>query len=236
MIKRGFPKDLPVRPAHSLQLDWWVTQRNFIQIWLPEGIMTNGETIWFLLRDVTDLRWSCDADGTWRSRFEMPGRCEIVTETRERDDGIDFLIHLTNRSQQTWRGAHLPVCVQLATAPDFRDPNMERTYFRKGDQWERFTAADVKPVYPGGCHFFGHMKETGNTTPGRAEIRVASKCGAWYLSHYFREATAVGGNCHETICCLHSNPVVGDLNAGESKQLSGWIRVRNEPVSSPPLS
>ena len=39
MIKRGFPKDLPVRPAHSLQLDWWVTQRNFINIWMPEGVI-----------------------------------------------------------------------------------------------------------------------------------------------------------------------------------------------------
>ena len=237
MIKRGFPKDLPVRPAHSLQLDWWVTQRNFINIWMPEGVMSDGgNTVWFLLRDVTDLRWSCDANGVWESRFEIPGRCEVVARTSEREDGIDFTIRLTNRGEQSWKDAHLPVCVQLATAPDFRDPGMERTFYRTGNGWQRFTPSDVNPVYPGGCHFYGNMKQSGKTPAGRAEIRVASQCGKWYLSHYFREARSVGGNCHETICCVHSNPVVGTVRPGESKEVYGWVRVRNEPVDSPPLS
>ena len=58
IFKPGFPDDLAVRPAHALQLDMWVTERNFIDIWLPEGVFSDdNETEWFLLREFTDLRW-----------------------------------------------------------------------------------------------------------------------------------------------------------------------------------
>jgi hypothetical protein len=55
------------------------------------------------------------------------------------------------------------------------------------------------------------------------------------VSHSFDNAVSVGGNCHETICCIHANPVVGALPPGETKESHGWLRVRNEPVDAPPL-
>ncbi|MSR64165.1 MAG: hypothetical protein EXS18_00090 [Verrucomicrobiae bacterium] len=277
MIERGFPNDLPVRPAHSLQLDWWITQRNLINIWLPEGVFSDAGSIeWFLLRDVTDLRWSSAKDGAWESRFAMKDRCEVVTRTTERKDGVDFTIRLTNRSVKTWPNANMPVCVQLATAPDFRDPGLQRTYHHAKDGWRKFAPTDAKPVYPGGCHFFGGMRlraclesaigvptlvgclskrppippkggtpngckrlskhtlSKGNDS-GRAEIRASSKCGQWHLSHSFDNAVSVGGNCHESICCVHANPVVGELKPGETKESRGWLHVRKESVNARPL-
>jgi len=236
MIRRGFPKDLPVRPAHALELDWWVTQRNFIRIWLPEGLNSDtSTTVWFLLRDATDLRWACVREGVWESRFEMPGRCEIVTRTAERDDGIDCSIRLKNLGNQTWPNAHMPVCVQLATAPDFRDPALERTFYHTKNGWRKFDPRDVKQAYPGGCHFFGSMRLNDGGDFERAEIRVASKCGKYCLAHWFDNAVSVGGNCHETICCIHANPVAGKVAPGETKESRGWLRIRNEPVDSAPL-
>jgi hypothetical protein len=235
MIQRGFPKDLPVRPAHALQLDWWVTQRNFINLWLPEGVMSDGgKVVWFLLRDPTDLRWSHD-QGIWESRFAMEGRCEVVARVAPREDGIDLCVRVKNLSESAWPGTHLAVCVQLATAPDFRDPGLERTYFPAPGGWRKFEAGTVKQVYPGGCHFYGVMNSGETAQLDRAEIRVASQCGRWFLSHFFREAVSVGGNCHETICCVHANPVLGPLAPGATKETTGWLRVRNEPVNSPPL-
>ena len=237
MIQRGFPKDLPVRPAHALQLDWWITQRNLISIWLPEGVFSDaGKTEWFLLRDATDLRWTCAKEGTWESHFALKDRCEIVTRTMEREDGVDFTVRLTNLSSRTWPNANMPVCVQLGTAPDLRDPELQRTWHHTKDGWRKFAPTDAKPVYPGGCHFFGGMRLGEGNDSGRAEIRVASKCGQWHLSHSFDNAVSVGGNCHESICCIHANPVVGELKPGETKESRGWLRVRKEPVHSPPLS
>src|SRR5262249_19418884 len=154
MIQRGFPKDLPVRPAHALQLDWWITQRNMINLWLPEGVYSDPGTIeWFLLRDVTDLRWSCGKDGAWESRFERKEHCEVVTRTTEREDGIDFSIRLRNLSPRTWSHSSMAVCVQLATAPDFRDPGLERTFHHTRNGWRKFDSKEVRLAYPGGCHF-----------------------------------------------------------------------------------
>lgn len=234
MIKRGFPKDLSVRPAHALELDWWITQRNFIRVWLPEGVFADaGEVVWFLLREPTDIRWSQITDDVWESRFEKKDACEIVTRTTERADGIEFLIRLKNLSSTTWPNANMPVCVQLATAPDFRDPGLERTYHRSGEGCQKFDPKSVKPAYPGGCHFFGSMSLGDKGTPGGAEVRVTSRCGQWHLAHSFENAVAVGGNCHETICCVHANPVVGVVKPGETKEARGWLRVRNEPVDAP---
>jgi hypothetical protein len=235
MIKRGFPKDLPVRPAHALELDWWITQRNLIRIWLPEGLFADaGEVVWFLLREPTDIRWSRIADDVWESRFEKKNACEIVTRTSKREDGIDFSIRLTNLSAMTWPNANMPVCVQLATAPDFCDPGLERTFYPGSQGWQKFDPKSVKAVYPGGCHFFGSMKLGDTHAAGGAEIRVASRCGQWHLSHSFENAPSVGGNCHETMCCVHANPVVGMVRPGETKEARGWLRVLNQPVTNAP--
>jgi hypothetical protein len=237
MIRRGFPDDLPVRPAHALELDWWVTQRNFIRIWLPEGVFSDaGKIEWFLLREPTDLRWDCPRPGTWENRFEKPGCCEVVTRTTEREDGIDFVVRLKNLSARIWPGANMPVCVQLATAPDFRDPGLERTHYHTRTGWKRFDAESVRPAYPGGCLFFGGMRLDDAGDFDQAEIRVASRCGQWFLAHWFENAITVGGNCHESICCIHANPVVGQLKPGEMKESRGWLRLRKGAMDSPPLA
>lgn len=234
MIQRGFPQDLAVRPAHALQLDWWITQRNFINIWLPEGVFADASNcVWFLLREPTDIRWSCDAGGVWESRFTMKDRCEVVSRTREREDGIDMTVRVINLSRDTWPNTYVVVCVQLATAPDFADPRLERTWHHVNGAWRKFDPASVRKAHPGGCHFFGGMKPEDRATLSRPEIRVGSVCGRWHLSHSFPEATAVGGNCHATITCIHANPVLGALKPGESKAATGWLRVRHEPATSP---
>lgn len=235
MIQRGFPKDLAVRPAHALQLDWWITQRNFINIWLPEGVFADASNcIWFLLREPTDVRWSRDANGVWESRFTMKDRCEVVSRTREREDGIDMTVSVKNLSREVWPNTYVVVCVQLATAPDFTDARLERTWYHAGNEWRRFDPSSVKKTYPGGCHFFGAMKQGEKVASGRPEIRVGSVCGQWHLAHTFEGATSVGGNCHETITCIHANPVLGELKPGATKEARGWLRVRREPVTTGP--
>lgn len=223
-----------MRPAHAVQLDWWVTQRNIINIWLPEGVFADDKNIvWFLLRDPTNMRWTSGVDGTLESHCAMKKKCEIFSRTTPRDDGVDLMMRVTNLSDKLWPRTSLAVCVQLATAPDFRDPMLERTYFRAGGSWRKFDPATVKQAYPGGCHFYGGMKPVDDAPVERPEIRVASRCGKWHLSHHFPQAVAVGGNCHETICCVHTNPILETIKPGESKEVTGWLRVRNEPVDAP---
>ncbi|MFM1551464.1 MAG: hypothetical protein ACKJSG_18825 [Lentisphaeria bacterium] len=229
IFKPGFPGDLAVRPAHALQLDMWVTERNFIDIWLPEGVLSDdNETEWFLLREFTDLRWQYDADGGWRSCFEKPGHCSVLATATSRDDGVDLRLQVTNLSDRVWPRTRAPVCVQLAAAPDFRDPALERTCFVAGGSPKAFRADQVERVYPGGCHFYGNMagpRPTGDVS----EIRVASRCGRWHLAHGFETADGVGGNCHESICCIHADPLLGELQPGQCGEATGWIRLRREP-------
>lgn len=103
-------------------------------------------------------------------------------------------------------------------------------YYLANGRWRKFDPAHVKKSYPGGCHFFGAMKHGDAIRLDRPEIRVASKCGQWRLAHWFEQAKSVGGNCHETITCIHANPELGDLKAGEMKEGRGWVRVRKEAI------
>ena len=235
MIQRGFPQDLPVRPAHALQLDWRVTQRNLIPIWLPEGVSADGRWVWFLLREPPPLHWTVGGEAECEGRFELNDRCRVVARTAPRDDGIDLHLQVTNLTPAAWSTVRLTVCVQLAAAPDFRDPGLERTWYHTRGGWRKFDPQKTNRSYPGGCHFYGTDYQPDKSDVDRFEIRVASPCGRWFFSHCFPQATAVAGNCHESFCCVHSDPVFGPVAPGATGEARGWIRVRNESVDVPPL-
>ena len=226
---RVFQTISPCARRTPCKLDLWVTERNFIDIWLPEGVLSNDDqTVWFLLREATDLRWQYDGAGTWQSSFEKAGQCAVEATVTTRDDGVALQLQVTNLTGYVWPRAQAPVCVQLAAAPDFRDPALERTRFLAADNWQVFRADQVRRTYPDRCHFFGAMGVP--EAAGGNEIRVASRCGGWHLAHYFETASGVGGNCHESICCIHANPLLGELHPGQSGVATGWIRLRREPA------
>ncbi|NQU11225.1 hypothetical protein HQ590_10570 [bacterium] len=235
MIPRGFPDDLPVRPAHMFELDWFVTQRNQIHIWAPEGVTVNGRLLWFLLREPPAMQWTAVGTEGWESRFEVRDRCRVAARELPRDDGIDLELEATNLGPETWQETQLTVCVQLAAAPDFRDPELERTYYHTAPGWRKFDPRRVHRSAPGRCHFYGTDHEPPETRGGRPEIRVASVGGQWHLAHWFREAAGVFGNCQPGFCCVHANPVVGTVPPGATGAARGWLRIRRGAVTEPPL-
>lgn len=231
VIPRGFPQDRPIRPGNSLDLDWFVTQRNLIRIWAPEGITANGKLQWFLLREPPPITWAPLGTEGWESRFEIPGRCGVVTRARPRDDGIDLELDATNLGTMPWTGTRLTVCVQLAAAPDFRDPGLERTYHPTPQGWQKFARDEVRDsVPPGRCTFYGTAPAPGTGEAGPAEIRVGSVCGKWHLAHWFCEARGVIGNCQPGFCCVHANPELGTVAPGATATARGGVRVRRGAV------
>ena len=78
----GFPTDWQIRPANYIQLDWLAYTRNFIHIWLPEGVSTGHNTALFILSEETDFHFTRLASHQWVHTFEKPGVLSLRGECR----------------------------------------------------------------------------------------------------------------------------------------------------------
>ena len=214
----GFPGDWPVRPANSLQLDWRAHTRNFIHLWMPEGISTRSEPAapLFILNEVADYRFSRPQEGLWVQEFTKPGVLSLRGECRDIANGVSLSLRVTNFSGRPWEGVIGGVCVQLAAAPDFTDPDRERT----------FGTADGKLIRMGEPRGFQGLTQhfSPATAPTENFICVESREPGFVLAQWWEgDGRFVGGNCHRSITCIHAPPDFGDIGPGQSVERTGRL-------------
>jgi len=216
-FERGYHEDWQIRPANYIQLDWLAHMRNFIHIWLPEGVTTsNVDKPIFILREEVDFHFFRESPDYWVHTFEKPGVISLRSECLAIPDGVALALELTNLSPDDWEDVQGGVCVQLIAAPDFADCALERT----------FGVTDgrrIPPVQPDRSTPWSHhfrMRESSNDN----FIAVASREPGYVVAQWWEgEPVNIGGNSDPSIACIHCQPGFGRIASGATKRREGRL-------------
>ena len=217
----GFAGDLRVRPAHFFQLDVGIPQRNFIHIWLPEGVSCGGESLFFVPGGEESGSWEIGPDGEVCCRRQLGQSLSLESAVAETGLGAHLTIRLTNTSEEHLRDVTAQSCVQFAAAPDLRDFDLERTYWRCRGEWRGFEVS--RRPQGGRCLFYSHQESVDLPL-----IVVASGTGPYAAGLIFAGANSVNGNCQGSIGCIHSNVPAVDIPAGETAEVRGLLVIHPE--------
>jgi len=209
-------RDPGARAHGALQLDIGIPQRNFVHIWLPEGVSAGTEHLFFIPGGEESGGWEIAPDGSVRCRRALTGSLEMESVVAEVDYGVALNIRLTNSGNAVLPAVSAGTCVQFAAAPDLRDFDLERTFWRCQDKWARFVVTER--VQGGRCLFFRHPEPADLPL-----IVVASDTGPYAAGLIFRGAEGVGGNCQGSIGCIHSPAPAADIPVGGTLELEGYL-------------
>jgi len=214
----GFPLDWPVRPANYYQLDYFAHSRNFIHIWLPEGVNPGGtvKQALFILNEEVCYRFTKTAPDCWENSFTKPGSVALRGECRNLQDGLALSLELTNLSATDWPGTGAGVCVQLIAAPDFADTELTRTYSVTDGKLHRVGQPESREKL---LHFY-----SAKIPPTDNFIAVESTQPGYVIAQWWDSPpVSIGGNCQGSIACIHAHPTFGPIPAGKSVRREGRL-------------
>jgi len=212
---RGFPTDWPIRPGNVLQLDWRAMTRNKIDLWIPEAVRSRSHgTLLMILHEEACYRFERIGNDSWRHTFEKPGVLRLEGITRPIVNGIEMSLTIANCSADAWQAVSAGVCVQFHAAPDFRDPERQRTFYIGGGTLRTLAQSRVSTSGDGVCLFYGAGSSPECPPADVSFIGIHSADGHYVAATWWEGAQGVGGNCHPATMCIHSNPGFGDIPAG----------------------
>lgn len=212
----GFPGDWPVRPANFLQLDWLAHTRNFIHIWLPEGVATDTGQVLFILQEVVNYHFTRPEPGLWVQSYEKAGVIALRAECRAVPDGVALALEVSNRGERDWEQALAGICVQLAAAPDFADEALARTFAASSGRLVLMRQPEHRTQV---THFYQPLEDATENF-----IAVASKTPGYVVAQWWEGPPAsLGGNCHPSIACIHAQPTLGAVAAGDTVRREGRL-------------
>jgi hypothetical protein len=149
---------------------------------------------------------------------------------------VTFELAVRNLSERPWRQAAGVVCVRLSEAPTFADGELKRTYMRSGGRF--VCLADTDRSY-GNSNFNAYLREglrpptaweqpdalwtARREVPDDGFIATVASDGSGVAAVLWEPAHDVGCNVSEDFRCIHSNPMVGDLEAGQTATCRGCI-------------
>lgn len=225
-FKPGFPEDYPIRPSNTLQLDWYASTRNMIDIWLPEGVgCAERGSLLMILHEEADFRFERQAKGSWRHEFEKPGLLRLVAVTRPIEDGIEMELAITNLSAEGWTDVSAGVCVQFHAAPDFLDPERRRTFYLVDGRLRPLSGPTFSDPYEIN-RFFRTSKDPADPAYPAADvgfIAVEAADGKHTAALWWEGSKVVGGNAHPATACIHADPQFGDIKAGATATCKGRL-------------
>jgi hypothetical protein len=206
---------------------------------LPECVLDDdaGYFLWGGQRD-SAAGWHAHGANRAIRVAALEGAAEYQTCLTCYPGVLSLHLSIRNLSPQTWHQAAGVVCLRLSGAPTFADGNLERTYIRSGGEFVRL--ADTDRSY-GNPNFNAYL--CGGLTPppawakpealwtARREspddgfIATIARDGSGVAAVLWEPAHDVGCNVSEDFRCIHSNPLVGDLEGGRTTTCRGCIAV-----------
>ena len=219
-FRPGFPGDHRIRLANMIQFDWRATTRNIIHLWMPEsvGSRSPGRLLTILREDVS-FHYARTADGCLRQTYQKPGTLRLTGVTRPIRDGVEMSLTIENLTGEDWEGVGAGVCVRFHSAPDFYDPECRRTFYVSGGEL-RTLEGPPRATGEGACLFWGPPKDA---PADFSFVGIEAADGRHVVATWWEGAHGIGGNCHPTTLCIHSNPGFDIIPAGESCARRGFL-------------
>jgi hypothetical protein len=206
---RGFPKDLPVRPSTSAQFDWLAHRRNLFDLRLPETLLSKTTGILTMpIREQRYLDWSWKT-GYLESRLIVEGSLCISARFRPEEGCVYLGLLVDNLGKIELQETEAVVCLRLIAAPDFVDPQRKRTFWWTEGRWSELDR--------------GFPKIEISRPDQPALIAVESEPPGFVSAMGWQDVWNVGGNDMLHNLCVHTDPRVGTLGAGESKRIEGML-------------
>lgn len=226
---RGFIGNRGIRPGHYVQLDVLATTRNFINIWLPEMCGFKGSKNPFFLLSPGEIN-QLKLENTPTGGFSLSGKSDTELEFTGTAEEFQYGLYLTvkyhNVSDRVLEEVSSSVCVQLTAAPDFRDPNLIKTFWYNNGLWDNnFTKRSVVQEGIERCKFYRSKDIKKTSLP---LIVVESQNGKHAIGLIFRNALRVGGNSQMSTGCIHSDGDSFDLKPGEFAVSEGILIIHPE--------
>ena len=204
------------------------------QWWVPELVLLGNTDV--SLRAEGTVAWQ--SQGATRSfdHVNPDGMTRIATKVTPIETGWVASMTIENRSKKDWPNVVTPVCLLLRAAPGFADTDWSRTVYRSGGEFLPYKGRST----PSGLSVFRmslvkgrqqlertprHVRKWGFTrrTSDDGIIGVVSKDGESVITTSWTQVHHLQANQKATFACIHGNPWLGDIPAGESRTVHGCV-------------
>lgn len=208
-FRRGYPEDLPLRPSTSAHFDWLAHRRNLFDLRMPETLLSSDSGILTMpIREQRSLDWIWHEEYL-ESRLVIEQRLCITARFKPGSGCVYLALMVENLDKIELREIKAVVCLRLVAAPDFFDPQRRRTYWWSENTWtvlERgFPKIDLdRPGIP-------------------ALIATESDPPGFVVAMGWPDVWNVGGNDMLHNLCVHTDPRIGSVGAGESRRIQGIL-------------
>jgi len=222
---------------------------NLVRVELPEVAGSTNRALHYYVPTLgaPPIHWQPGGPGVWRFRSERPNDVAVEGLMELGDEIVNMTLSISNLGERVFEGVGAGVCVQLAAAPSFRDPERRRTVVfesgspvslydieqRDGFRGLKYLAKGAEPApgfAPGEAPPKGQeWARSSCFQPDEALVCVASPSGQWTLGLMCQDSRYVFTNPMGCLCCIHADPVFGEIRPGQSVTRRGWIVIVNAP-------
>lgn len=218
---------------------------NMVRVDVPEVLSSEDRKASFLpVLGTPPIAFQRRANGNWFYDQEVP-HLRVGGTLDFEDDTLAMSLSITNTGTEKLTNITTQICVQLAAAPLFRDPERQYVHVTMDGRATCVRELDAREGARSICWLVKGMPPDPRRMPGTAPdgvmawvrcsalqaedgvISVASPDGAWTLGTLWEEARYVFNNPSATLACLHSDPYLGDMEPGQTITRHGWIAAIN---------
>lgn len=100
----------------------------------PESIGSTNKSRWF---DIIECSWTKLEDGNWLGKGWVKNEIEYTIEVSIHSDYVDFVLSLTNKSEEKWEETHAFNCVNCGSAGSLRDHECKRHWVRSNGEFQK---------------------------------------------------------------------------------------------------
>ena len=226
------------RGVHTLRMVSADFPRDTFLLMLPECLFEKSGYFFWCAELSASAAWQAHGANEAIRTAATPGAAEYQTRLTCHPGMLTLSLSIRNLSQERWRQAGGVVCLRLWEAPTFADGELVRTYMRSAGDF--VSLADTDRSY-GNPNFNAYLRSgvgplaawaepTALWTPRREVpddgfVATVARDGSGVVAMFWEPFHDIGCNASEQFRCIHSNPMVGDLEPGETATCRGCICV-----------